>query len=225
MLWWRCHRNKCSFRGMHGAKVDRGSAPAVHTKGRWNYEATPLPKAWLEWLSNKFNIPDDIIDKEWQWTDGYGGRVVMPVRNHRNITTAYTLRSYDPEQGRKALIHRVMEETGQAWYQSCPYPSHVIIVEDQPSALRASLWTGVNTVALLGTHIPEDLLDRIKWAYNYIPVVLVALDQDATPEAAKYVVALRALYPRLRLWALQKDIKNMSEVEFYNTLTKMKEVE
>lgn len=234
LLWWRCHRNKCDFRGMYGGKASAsGLTKAEHVNGRWNYTTQPLSKAWLDWLSSRFSLLNELVDREWQWTDSYGGRVVMPIRNERGITTAYTLRSYsDPPEGgdikqgfRKALIHRVMEQAGQAWYQSCPYPSHLIIVEDQPSALRASTFMGVNAIALTGTHIPEQLIDTIKYHYPHNPVVVVALDQDATAEAARQVITLRNNLSKLRLFSLNEDIKNMDEETFRTTMLAIKEMQ
>lgn len=226
LLWWRCHRNKCEFRGLNGSRNTGVGilTPAEHQKGRWNYETERLSKAWLSYLSERFRILDDVVDREWMWTDSYGGRVVMPVRNERNVTTAYTLRSYNPEEKRKALNHRVMEDTGQAWYQGCPYPSHILIVEDQPSALRASLATNVNSVALLGTHVPNTLLETIKYKYDYKPTIVVALDQDATPEAVKQVASLRHLYEKLKVYALEDDIKNLNEEEFLCTMNEAKDL-
>ena len=222
VLWWRCHRNKCGFSGMYGTKIGAGLTPAEHVKGRWNYATEPLSKAWLEWLSQKFSIPEDVVDREWQWTDGYGGRVVMPIRNERNIVTACTLRSYDPSEKKKALIHRVMEQAGQAWYQSCPYPSHILIVEDQPSALRASLFSNLNAIALTGTHIPEQLINTIKYHYPHKPTVVVALDQDATAEAVEQVLAYRNMLDKLRLFKLEEDIKNMSSEDYTATMQAVK---
>lgn len=233
LLWWRCHRNKCDFRGLHGTRGSSDYTPVQHQRGRWNYEREPLSKDWLDWLSNRFRILNEIIDREWQWTNSYGGRVVMPLKSERNIVTAYTLRSYlDPAEGeadqkqghRKALIHRVMEEAGQAWYQSCPYPSHVVIVEDQPSALKASLTTNVNAIALTGTHIPDSLIEKIRWTYTHNPIVAVALDQDATPEAVRQVVSLRSALPTLRVFPLDEDIKNMDDEEYTYTMNRIKEM-
>lgn len=231
LLWWRCHRNKCNFRGAHGSKQDMSATPATHAKGRWNYEIEPLPEDWLNWLSNRFRILNEVIDKEWAWTDSYGGRVVMPIRSERGIVTGYNLRTYleptegDEKQGvRKALIHRVMEKINGSWYETSPYPSHIILTEDQPSALRASQWIGVNTIALLGTHINDTLLPTIRWKYDYAPTVVICLDQDATPEATRQLIALRNSYPKLRMYPLPCDIKDMDDEEFAETLTNIKEM-
>jgi hypothetical protein len=230
LLWWRCHRASCGFRGVHGGK-SLGFAPAQHVKGRWNYEIEPLPEDWLEWLSNRFRILNELVDREWQWTDGYGGRVVMPVRNERGIITGYNLRSYaDPstwtaeqKQGhRKSLVHRIAEQVGQCWYQGCPYPTHILVVEDQPSALRASQITGINSIALLGTTMPDSLIETIKWRYDYKPTVVVALDQDATGVAVDNATSARRLYDNVKVLALDEDIKDMSQETFMNTMNEVK---
>lgn len=231
LLWWRCHRASCGFRGLHGGTSSHTYKVAEHTKGRWNYETERLPSEWLEWLSNRFRILNDIVDKEWQWTDGYGGRVVMPIRNERGIITGYNLRSYlDPsewtaeeKQGhRKALIHRIAEHVGQCWYQACPYPRHLLLVEDQPSALRASQVMGINSIALLGTDVPDSLIETIKWRYDYKPTVVLALDQDATGVAMGHAARARRLYDNVKVLALEEDIKDMTQETFMNTMDEVK---
>lgn len=145
----------------------------------------------------------------------------MPIRNERNITTGYTLRSYSGDSP-KALIHRVMEDVGQAWYMGSIYPTHIMLVEDQPSALKASLSTGVNAVALLGTHIPDSLLETIRYRHDYGPVVVVALDQDATPEAVEAMPRLRRLYDKVKMLALEKDVKDTTEEEYLCVMNDVK---
>lgn len=225
MLWWRCHRNKCSFRGLQGGgpRHTQPLTAAQHQRGRWNYETEPLSEEWLTYLSDRFRILNDVIAREWQWTDSYGGRVVMPVRNERGVATAYNLRSYMGDSP-KALIHRIMEDAGQAWYQGCPYPSHILIVEDQPSALRASLATNVNSIALLGTSIPHSLIETIKHKYDYKPAVVVALDQDATPEAMRQVPVLRSIYDKVKVMALEKDVKDTTEEEYTCVMNDVKQL-
>jgi len=214
LLWWRCHRNSCSFRGAHGAQASRQEQPAVHQRGRWNYETERLPRDWLEWLADRFCIDEELIDREWQWTNSYGGRVVMPVKNDRGHITAYNLRSYNDDGRPKSLLHRAMEQAGHAWYRANPFPATVVIVEDQPSALRASTIQGVDSIALLGTDFPDTLVDRLRHVYRHRHRVLLALDQDATAQAVGFVLRHKGRLPSLEVLALDKDIKDMSQEEF-----------
>ena len=62
LLWWRCHRNKCGERGMHGAFLRGDEQPVVHDRGRWKYEREPLSVEWVEWLSNRFRILNEIVE-------------------------------------------------------------------------------------------------------------------------------------------------------------------
>lgn len=223
LLWWRCHRNKCSFRGAHGAKTSGQEQTVTHPAGRWNYTTEPLSSEWLEWLSSRFSIEPALLDREWQFTDKYGGRVVMPIRNDRGVASGYTLRSYDENNTPKALIHRLMREVGQSWYRSSPYASRIVIVEDQPSALRASTIQGVDAIALLGTYVPESLIDRLRFVYRHRHKVLLALDQDATPEAVSAVVKWKKVLPSLEVLPLDKDIKDMSPSEFVTLIRRIKD--
>lgn len=222
LLWWRCHRNSCSLRGAHGARVGVDESPAVHRAGRWNYTTSPLSKEWLEWLSYRFSIEEDIVDREWRWTGRYGGRVVMPIRNDRNITTGFSLRSYNGDSP-KNLIHRVSEEVGHAWYRSSPYASRVLVVEDQPSALRASTLQGVDSIALLGTNFQESLVDRLRFVYRHQHKIMLALDQDATTEAVATVVKWKSSLPSLEVLPLDKDVKDQSPEEFRELFRRIRE--
>lgn len=223
LLWWRCHRNKCSFRGVHGASVSRQEGQAQHAEGRWNYERQPLSKDWLAYLEKRFRIPNEILDKEWEWTDSYGGRVVFPIRNESGHLTGYALRSYTDDKP-KVLNHRVREELSQAWFQNSPYPRHVVLVEDIPSALRMAQATGMCSIALLGTTVPDALLDTMKFKWDYNPMVVVALDQDATVEAALNVVSMRSRVENVKLLALDKDIKDQDDDEFRYTIRRIKDL-
>lgn len=223
LLWWRCHRNSCSFRGAHGTGPNRQAQPALHTKGRWNYETQPLPKDWLSWLSCRFSTNSELIDREWKWTDSYGGRVVMPVRDDRGRATALNLRSYNENESRKSLLHRLSEEAGQAWYRSSPYASRVVVVEDQPSALRASTIQGVDSIALLGTAFPESLVDRLRFVYRHKHKVLMALDQDATQQAVEHVVKWKHVLPSLEVLPLDRDIKDHSPEDFSKLIRRIKD--
>ena len=222
LLWWRCHRNTCSFRGAHGASLNRQAQPAQHKRGRWNYSTQPLSKDWLEWLECRFSIESDMLDREWRWTDSYGGRVVMPVRNDRGIATAFNLRSYDEDNSPKSLLHRLMEEAGQAWYRSSPYASRVVIVEDQPSALRASTIQGVDSIALLGTDVPESLVDRLRFVYRHEHKVLLALDQDATQKAVELVVRWKHALPTMQVFPLDRDIKDHNPEQFKELIRRIR---
>lgn len=222
MLWWRCHRNKCSFRGAHGASSSRQEIQVRHAAGRWNYEQQPLSKDWLDWLEDRFGIDQELIDREWKWTDSYGGRVIMPIKNDRNHITGYTLRSYDENNTPKALIHRVMEEVGQCWYRSSPYASRVLVVEDQPSALKASTIQGVDAIALLGTYIPESFVERLRFVYRHKHKVLLALDQDATPEAFEAVIKWKHALPSLEVFPLERDIKDHDEQQMEELIRRIR---
>lgn len=228
LLWWRCHRNKCSYRGVHGAKYDGTQERTTHAPGRWNYAVRQLSDEWIEWLGSKFSLPDDVVSKEWAWTDSYDGRVVMPIRDPRGITTGYTLRGYNNPgtnpRWQKALTHRIAEDVGQAWYHSGPYPTHVLLVEDQPSALRASMAIGVTAIALLGTSIPSSLCDKIRWVFPYKPTVVVALDEDATAEAVTQLNKVRQVLPSAVVHRLDEDIKNMSQEKFLSTMADIRQL-
>ena len=108
---------------------------------------------------------------------------------------------------RKPKVVSHIEKGAIAWYVNRTTPG-IVIVEDQLSALRASDY--LTSVALLGTNLSEERVLEIKKAGRG-PVYL-ALDNDATASAVKYVVKYRSVLP-MQLLRLAKDIKDMTDEE------------
>lgn len=208
LLWWKCHRNSCGFSG--GAMVGDREGGGPKRQGL-QYVVEPLFPEMAEYLSNKFNIDAYTIQNTWMWTDDYSGRVVMPIFNEHSRRVGDLLRSYYG-QVPKALINRLDGYEGGCFYLNTKYPTAIVVVEDQPSAVKLSAVPGVNSIALLGTKLSEDLSKRIQAAFPNIPVV-ISLDQDATSTALLTVVNARRFNKNIKMIPLTKDIKNMDTKE------------
>lgn len=209
LLWWKCHRNSCGFSG--GARVGDSAGGGPKRQGMV-YVVEPLFDEMVDYLSTKFGIDSYTIQNTWMWTDNYSGRVVMPIFDEHNRRCGDLLRSYYGQEP-KALINRLDNYKGGSWYNNTKYPTHIVVVEDQPSALKLSAVPGVNAIALLGTSMSDELSNRIHAAYPGIPVV-ISLDQDATSTALLTVVNARRFIKNIKMITLNKDIKNMDTKEF-----------
>lgn len=208
LLWWNCHRNSCSFKG--GAVVGDREGGGPKRKGL-QYVVEPLFPEMVSYLSNKFNIDEYTIQNTWMWTDDYSGRVVMPIFDEHNRRTGDSLRSYYGATP-KALINRLDNYEGGCWYNNSRYPTRIVVVEDPPSALKLTAVPGVNSIALLGTKLSDELSKRIHAAYPGVPVV-ISLDQDATSTALLTVVNSRRFIKNITMIPLAKDLKDMDTKE------------
>ena len=149
------------------------------------------------------------------------GRYVMPVQDPRGYVRGHILRTWDKRStGSKAILYPHSPDAPMmSWHQPIGQRlgDHVIVVEDQMSAIRASTVTGMYSVALLGTSLGGDKVEELMaWKPSN---VIVALDADATDTAFQIVWDHRLLFPRIRVATLHCDIKDMrTDEEIEETL-------
>lgn len=222
-LNWRCFRDSCQFKG--GYKI--GSPVSASQSGQARQhpvvELVNLPSHVERMLYDKYFITDHSIDwAGWKYAPSYnkgGPRVCMPILGPAGVKRGYSWRSYNGESP-KAIITKLVPDTPMmCWYKASKYANTLVVVEDQTSALR--LWDqGVDALALCGTLLTPDRIEEIK-AQKYTHVFL-CLDQDATATAVKAVAWYRRKLPSLKILPLNKDIKNMTEVEMDTFLLEIK---
>lgn len=135
----------------------------------------------------------------------------MPVVDEGMTLYGYTARKLDDQPGPKTLSF--FENKRGAWYFN-PSSLDVIIVEDQLSAIRASKY--INAVALMGTDIPEAVLNTLR---DKAGKIFLALDKDAYRKSLKITMKNAA---RIKLTPIKvpKDLKDMNEHELIECLTK-----
>lgn len=216
-LYFKCHRASCDFRGEVNLRgrgaIQVPAEQSVRRTGRERYASLgkgALPSEVADLLLTKYGLSSrDQSRGLLRWTEthspsGYG-RLVLPILDSKGYPSGYVARKLDNQVGPKTLT--IAEQHEGAWYLQRS-STHLIIVEDQLSALRIS--RHLNAVALLGTNLSEPVLKAIK-AGRYTRIFL-ALDSDAFPVAIKTAIRLR---PELSLNVirLKKDIKNMDVAE------------
>lgn len=224
-LWWRCHRASCNFRGGERSDGPKPRGPAAKKEvGKLTYRSVTLigNKLWNE-LRERFGLTDNLMaNAKWRWTPDYGGRVIMPIIGPDGQTRGENLRSYDPNALKKAMIQRLADGELICWYKFQKYPQVLVVVEDQPSALRVAGVRGFASLALLGTNLSYERAQEIK--ASGIKKIVLCLDNDATAEAIRQVVEYRRLLPTIKLVALRKDVKNMTAQELEAFVDEVKEV-
>lgn len=213
-LWWRCHRASCGFKGSYSHKKFRESwkrpDPSLN---RLSFSREELPKCVLDMLCEKLHLTEGLIlSAGWEWTENYGGRVIMPILSFEGAVIGHTLRSYDTSNTPKALVNRTTDAEQVCWYRISKYPSKVIIVEDQPSALRISGERGMCGLALIGTSLNHQRCREIK--ASRINKIALCLDKDAANVAIKHLINFRSILPSMKIIQTDKDVKDMDEQEF-----------
>lgn len=129
-------------------------------------------------------------------------------------------RSYERGVQPKALTKLYSDdEIALAWYKMLRKSDDLILVEDQPSAIRMA--PHMHSCALLSTNLSDAKIAEIK--REGYKRVLLCLDKDATPQAIKYGLQYRQQLPALQVRGLQCDIKDMSDEEFKDFLLQIKE--
>ncbi|MGH3054841.1 MAG: hypothetical protein ACRDL7_07670, partial [Gaiellaceae bacterium] len=116
----------------------------------------------------------------------------------------YTLRAYDGREP-KAMMYMDNEEPHMSWYRG-HMDGSVIVVEDQPSAVRAALY--MDSVAMCGTGCSRYYALEIA---AHAQRVVWALDGDVLPLAVKVWREHQLLFERSQVLPLDEDLKNMDE--------------
>lgn len=202
---YNCYRASCGYRGRSGSTPYKGTErPAKPPKKVWEGIPQPLPEPVVQWISERWGIDSP---EHWYYTPEHGGRIAMSVRSPRGLHRGWVLRN-DGSRTPKALTYIDEDEEGLSWYLTQPY-APTLLVEDMPSAIRASRYT--NAVALLGTGIGESRAHEI--AEYAVRPVYVALDQDATSLSFKWARKYSLLWGDVKVLPLKQDLKDMQESE------------
>lgn len=219
----KCYRASCgwAYNGKPGLFV--GSAAVQVPKELQPFRAVhprPMSDEEKEQLGKLFSIEQGMFDwAKWYHVDdfmggGMGPRFVLPIIGPDGKTRGKTFRSW---QGHlpKSLINKLADEEMICWYRPHQYGKVLVVVEDQPSALRLAA-AGIDALALCGTVVNDARMNEIRRQGH--DKVWMCLDQDATVLAFNIVAAYKKRFQRLLIKPLDKDVKNMTDAEFAQLL-------
>lgn len=215
-LLFMCFRASCGFRGR--LTVGPSSSGSINSSAKPFPASTvirrAIPTELEEALATKYSVDIGMFDwAKWCYTDSYKGagpRVGMPILDPDGDIRGIVWRSHDGAKP-KALTEAIKKGEMICWYRGRRHGKVLVIVEDQPSALRVAS-QGVDAVALCGTLLNLDRIYEIK-AQGYDTVYL-CLDADATQQAIAHAVAYKARLPALKIMELKDDIKDMDAEDF-----------
>ncbi len=209
LILFNCHRASCQ--GGQGAIKDGGIRVVRTTQKRkqnftpFTGELTDLPEEWAKYLEKKVGFSEWHIRMSGARLAIEENRVAFPIYGPMGLRRGYSLRSYESYERCKSLTRMDVEEPHLSHYRALMVPT-VIVVEDIPSAVRASRY--VDAVALLGTGCNTDYATEISSMYRH---VVWALDQDATEQALRLMRKHALLFETSRALFLEEDIKDMKE--------------
>jgi hypothetical protein len=107
----------------------------------------------------------------------------------------------------KTKLYRHTTEPKMAWYKSGPWHEHVVIVEDQISAMRVNQALDYPAVALMGNGINAEGVRDI--AAIKPKCVTIALDPNAQGAAQQMRVKWGGYFERCRIVAMEQDPKDV----------------
>lgn len=227
VLLYNCHRVSCNIRGAAGLSAEsreKGLA-SRSLRSKTYVEAAPLDPDASVVLAEKFGFTGEAIDfagLRWVGDNAghYARRVLYPIYRPDLRERGAMYRSYERGVQPKALTKLYSDdEIALAWYKMLRKSDDLILVEDQPSAIRMA--PHMHSCALLSTNLSDAKIAEIK--REGYKRVLLCLDKDATPQAIKYGLQYRQQLPALQVRGLQCDIKDMSDEEFKDFLLQIKE--
>lgn len=205
-----CFRATCGYKG-------HISTSNVHAMCKNNAKPVDLPKP-LEYydLSKRTrtqlimrypNLPMEFIDscKEEKY------RILIPIRDRWGRIVGHNRRGYKwfkDFYGPKSITDWQEDPYIKSDFSWINKSDVVYIVEDQLSAACISNITGASCLALLGSHVSNNLIAILKQQYGCTEIK-VALDQDAWAKAAKIEKKFRLLGVSSMQWESGLDPKDM----------------
>lgn len=207
---WNCHRASCEEAGAAG---DRGhfvrtKQPREERKRKitpYEGQLAPLSEEWMEYLCESIGWKDVHHEHGRPLYAVEDDRIAYPIYSPLGSRRGWVLRSYDPSCRTKALTRMDTDEPHLSWYRTQNNNS-CVVVEDIPSAVRASLYA--DSVALCGTGCGPDYAMEIAAYYTN---VVWALDADATDQAIKLMRRYAMLFENSQVLVLERDFKNEEE--------------
>lgn len=206
---WHCFRNSCQASGsrQNGGRLVRTSSGRRPTKVRpFRGALRRLGRDEKEFLLRTICWTERHVEKAQALYTDDKDRYVFPILDPMGRRRGYVLRSWKVTDARdKALTRMDVEEPHMSYYH-CDPSVPVIVVEDIPSAVRASMY--LNAVSLNGTGCSADYANEIAGHFRR---VVWALDNDATQQAVKLMRRHSLLFDESRLLPLERDLKDMGE--------------
>jgi hypothetical protein len=220
-LLFVCHRAACTGRGYLGGGVGLGDLAghgAVRPSKRAAAVATEvvdIPPLYAADLAEMLHFRE--LPSGWKYAPALN-RIMLPVHSPKYERRGWVARSYAGATPKVLSYKEVLDQPYLHW--AIPYGggTHIVIVEDIPSAERI-MQAGMTGCALMGTHCANDCLDEIVDMARVGPrIVWIALDKDAVKQSFKIMNGLALRVRNVVTRVLEKDVKDMTRLELIDWL-------
>lgn len=221
MTIWNCYSTHCSEKGaLGGAREFLGRPRKVELPERLKPFTGDLRELSDE---EKAYLAERVYFEDWhlsasgvRFAPG-PNRYAYPIYSPTGARRGWVLRAYgDIGIQRKAITRLDREEPHLSWYTGAELSDHVLMVEDIPSAVRASRHYPGWVVAICGGGVGPDYVREIHTHANH---VVWALDADATATAIRLHRTYGLVFSSSRVLELKKDLKDLDEDELKEVLS------
>lgn len=207
---WHCFRNSCQARGSRqqgGGRLVRTSSRKRPTRVRpFRGALRRLGRDEQEFLLRRIGWTERHVEKAHALYSDDVDRFVFPILGPMGHRRGYVLRTWKTQNARDKALTRMDAEEPHLSYYHCDPSRPLIVVEDIPSAVRASMY--LNAVSLNGTGCSADYANEMA---SHFRRVVWALDNDATQQAVKLMRRHSLLFDESRLLPLERDLKDIGE--------------
>lgn len=224
-LVYNCYSANCDFRGVVGERSSkpRRANSLVGELGNLTHsrfgetpsrvkpftgELRELDDKQKRFLEGKIGFTDEHLSKSGVLYSATEDRFVYPIYGPQGKRRGWLLRSYDPgiDVRWKALTRLEVDEPHLSWYGPWTTDS-VLVVEDIPSAVRASFHMGP-VVSMCGGGTSKEAAYELK---SLCRNVIWAFDQDASDLAIKHHQKYKINFNTSKVLLLDVDLKDMPE--------------
>ncbi len=210
---YQCHRASCGARGYVRAEGAEGAAPRAKSESRWaaylRY-ASPIMEEEKKWLASEWNMEARHFRRGMFEYSPAVKRLVCPIFNSEGVEIGASLRAMATDVTPKSMIVMTKDdELCMSFYKGTENTDVCIVVEDQASAIRASMYC--NAVALLGVYVDSERAREI--AKTKAKRVIWCLDKDAFKNTIKISTKYGYIFKRSEAVCPPKDLKDMTEQE------------
>ena len=205
LVEYKCHRDKCGKGGrlvLGGGAIPTSSnatSPVKHPV------LIALSEEQEEWLDHEWGFKERHLRKSGVMFCPTNQRLSLPIYSTNGKVVGHNFRSMQKGTNPKAYVTMYgKDDPCMSYYHT---DNRCIIVEDQASAVRASMYC--SAIALMGTHISVSKLRAIQ-SKKFSKVVL-CLDRDAMAKATEISRKYSDYFGRFEVYCPEVDLKNMDE--------------
>lgn len=222
-ILWNCFRASCGERGaawIPGSTLlqEGDKSPIAEKLNPYTGIINALARGGVERFQKRFHLSEGTISAHIFCNVTH---YVLPVYDPKGHIRGYTLRTswWKDEPGPKSRAYKAEAGPWLGWYrpERGGMGQPAILVEDQISAMRIatdSRRLGYAAVALMGVGLNEEKIGELQRNTKH---VIIALDKDATGQAFAHARKWRYAFETMRVVVLERDVKDQSPQELYET--------